>query len=161
MAFRKLTPIEQVCWYCKEPFITTSWSKRYCDKPACVEFKNDDSQWARLERARIRKEMLLADVPVETRLCDWCGKRFDLPPSDVKSRIKFCSRSCRNKANGDAASKLETVTRTGLTHRVCHDCGKPTNDYRCPKCLEKWRTKNHVTSVSDVTIYCRVGRDDS
>ena len=28
--------------------------------------------------------------------------------------------------------------------RVCHDCGKPTSDYRCPKCLRKWRIKHGV-----------------
>ena len=28
--------------------------------------------------------------------------------------------------------------------RVCHDCGKPTSDYRCPKCLHKSRIKHGV-----------------
>lgn len=28
--------------------------------------------------------------------------------------------------------------------RRCHDCGRPTPDYRCPKCLEKWRAKHGV-----------------
>lgn len=29
--------------------------------------------------------------------------------------------------------------------RKCHDCGKPTNDYRCYKCLAKWRIKHGVS----------------
>ena len=28
--------------------------------------------------------------------------------------------------------------------RKCHDCGKPTDDYRCPECRRKWRLKNDV-----------------
>lgn len=29
--------------------------------------------------------------------------------------------------------------------RRCHDCGRPTDDYRCPVCLRKWRQKNGVS----------------
>lgn len=35
--------------------------------------------------------------------------------------------------------------------RKCHDCGKPTPDYRCPACLEKWRLKNGVPMKSVVS----------
>jgi len=28
--------------------------------------------------------------------------------------------------------------------RRCHDCGKPTADYRCAKCRALWRKKHHV-----------------
>lgn len=30
-------------------------------------------------------------------------------------------------------------------NRKCHDCGKKTNDYRCPKCLARWRAKHGVS----------------
>ena len=33
--------------------------------------------------------------------------------------------------------------------RKCHDCGKPTNDYRCPKCWQKIRSR-HGVSVETV-----------
>lgn len=33
--------------------------------------------------------------------------------------------------------------------RKCHDCGKPTNDYRCPKCWARIRGDS-VRSYSDV-----------
>lgn len=29
--------------------------------------------------------------------------------------------------------------------RVCHDCKTPTSNYRCPKCLKKWREKHKVS----------------
>lgn len=32
-----------------------------------------------------------------------------------------------------------------LSRRRCHDCGKPTTDYRCPKCLAKFRARNGVS----------------
>lgn len=33
---------------------------------------------------------------------------------------------------------------TGSGARACHDCGKPTSDYRCRACLEAWRRKHGV-----------------
>lgn len=30
--------------------------------------------------------------------------------------------------------------------RQCHDCGRPTNNYRCPRCLSKWRIKHGVAA---------------
>lgn len=36
-------------------------------------------------------------------------------------------------------------TGTGIKYsRKCHDCGKPTNDYRCEKCRDKWKRKYGV-----------------
>ena len=31
------------------------------------------------------------------------------------------------------------------TKRKCHDCGKPTTNYRCDECLQKWRVKNGLS----------------
>ena len=31
-----------------------------------------------------------------------------------------------------------------INSRRCHDCGRQTSDYRCPKCLAKWRKKHGV-----------------
>ena len=31
-----------------------------------------------------------------------------------------------------------------LYSRKCHDCGKPTNDYRCPKCWQKIRSRDCI-----------------
>jgi len=38
----------------------------------------------------------------------------------------------------------ETPKKKVINGRLCHDCKKPTSDYRCPKCLRKWRIKNGV-----------------
>lgn len=29
-------------------------------------------------------------------------------------------------------------------NRKCHDCGKPTNNYRCKDCLINWKKKNGI-----------------
>lgn len=29
--------------------------------------------------------------------------------------------------------------RGNPVRRRCHDCGRPTSDYRCPKCRQKWK----------------------
>lgn len=33
--------------------------------------------------------------------------------------------------------------------RHCHDCGAPTNDYRCQKCRDLWRRKHCVTNTAE------------
>jgi len=33
----------------------------------------------------------------------------------------------------------------GWAQRRCHDCGKPTTNYRCPKCLSAWRRKHGIS----------------
>lgn len=49
----------------------------------------------------------------------------------------------RRKEAKYAKAKKHDGTRSKYS-RKCHDCGKPTNNYRCPTCLEKWRIKNCV-----------------
>ena len=31
--------------------------------------------------------------------------------------------------------------------RQCHDCGRPTHNYRCPACLRRWRDKHGVSGA--------------
>lgn len=44
----------------------------------------------------------------------------------------------RKKKTNPVEKKVKIYLRT------CHDCGKPTSDYRCADCLSKWRQKNHI-----------------
>lgn len=45
-----------------------------------------------------------------------------------------------------------------LAYRVCHDCGKPSeNQYRCAKCKRKWQEKNFVTSSDDYGMVVSCG----
>jgi len=73
------------------------------------------------------------------RNCVICGKSFI-----TKSYGQTCcSYVCRKKL----AESKENLTPTGmLPKRKCHDCGKPTYNYRCDKCLKKWRERWGVGS---------------
>ena len=49
--------------------------------------------------------------------------------------------------------KEEDAAYVPISRRRCHDCGKPTSDYRCADCLFKWRKKHGVSmNVDDDTF---------
>ena len=91
----------------------------------------------------------------ETRTCRECGREY-VPHSREQH---YCCEWCRNQARrkereAEAEAPQEpkgeyAYSKGGRTSRVCHDCGKPTNDYRCPRCLRKWRRKNDVLGTAD------------
>ena len=70
---------------------------------------------------------------MRTRSCALCGAEFTLPR---KSERKYCSKTCRDKAFA------QQYYRKGSSLRRCHDCGKPTSDYRCKDCWEKYRSND-------------------
>ena len=52
-----------------------------------------------------------------------------------------------------AQVKVESKVKSGLprrpvrwpdSRRACHDCARPTTDYRCASCLNAWREKHDV-----------------
>lgn len=46
--------------------------------------------------------------------------------------------------------------------RTCHDCGCPSNDYRCPACWKKLRAKLDEPAELDETSYSALFfKDDS
>lgn len=71
---------------------------------------------------------------VEYGKCLVCGKEF----VTHRRNRKFCSERCAS------AYRREYSTGQVPFVRVCHDCGTPTNDYRCPACLAKFRAKHKV-----------------
>ena len=63
--------------------------------------------------------------------CAVCGAAF-VPCQ--KSQL-YCSEACRKAFTGRASS---------LSIRKCHDCGKPTTDYRCERCRTLFRNRHGV-----------------
>lgn len=63
--------------------------------------------------------------------CAKCGEVFEVNDNRVRKLCKKCARH--------RPVILHVMTR------LCHDCHKPTTDYRCPKCLAKWQDDNNVT----------------
>lgn len=69
------------------------------------------------------------------RICPCCGKPFEARAKDKQ----FCDKACFY-ASRTGMSRTEWLFEHGqYMRRKCHDCGKPTNDYRCPECWRKIR----------------------
>ena len=72
-----------------------------------------------------------------------CGQTFP-----YRSNRKYCSSRCAAIAGG-------LYGRAELKNgnlRACHDCGKPTPNYRCTKCLGKWRREHGVGVNPDSVV---------
>lgn len=53
--------------------------------------------------------------------------------------------SARGKRNAERSKRLEITRR-------CHDCGRPTPNYRCSGCLRKWRAKHDVSDADIINF---------
>ena len=63
--------------------------------------------------------------------CAVCGTPFEAKTVNAL----YCSKECKNKAFGLRTYETRQIRGT----RKCHDCGKPTDNYRCPSCWRKLR----------------------
>ena len=86
---------------------------------------------------RSREDLLALAFPEEQREpereCVVCGIAFT-PQQHNQTHCPACSRKVAQKNGVYLNSK-----RAGTSQRRCHDCGKPTTDYRCPACWDKLR----------------------
>ena len=67
--------------------------------------------------------------------------------AEVAERIGRSVGACRMRAKslGFTASKSGPQRKHELAgSRRCHDCGRPTNDFRCYRCRIAWREKHGV-----------------
>ncbi|MCX4310287.1 MAG: hypothetical protein OSJ28_08305 [Desulfovibrio sp.] len=83
------------------------------------------------------------------KVCKRCGK-------PIRTEFAFCSL-CRKrlldvekKRQMDDLAEMQ-ATRTAAK-RHCHDCGKPTTNYRCEACWERLRKKHGVPADGDVNV---------
>lgn len=120
------------CAHCGRLFLPKQTAQKYCC-PQCYE---DATAAHRLDKA----------WRTEVRTCVICGANF----TPNTRHQQTCSRRCSlelntiNSGNKKLKPSASSINKqTGLKYsRKCHDCGEPTNDYRCAKCLQKWRDKN-------------------
>lgn len=91
----RTTSVTLVCLNCNESFTVRRYRKddaKFCSMKCMVEFNNVD------------------DVE---RTCEWCNRKFSLPPSTVKSNGgKFCSQECH----------YESIKNQ--VERICENCGE-------------------------------------
>ena len=71
--------------------------------------------------------------------------------------IRLGGRACAEHLGRSLSAVQEKAKRLGVARgcarekplqagmRRCHDCGKPTTNYRCPKCLSVWRRKYGIS----------------
>ena len=79
------------------------------------------------------------------KTCPVCGGQFR---TEVRRR-RFCDRICAS-ASRAGISREAWLLEHGLYHgRRCHDCGEPTNDYRCPACWAKIRGEEDLGLCED------------
>ena len=133
------------CAFCGRSFLPKQAAQKYC----CPKCADDADARNRQAKNPWRNEV---------RTCVICGDKF----TPRTYHQKTCCPKCRDELN-TINSKHKTpatpsdsmINRgTGLAYsRKCHDCGKPTNDYRCPRCLAKWRNKYHVSGNEQLESY--------
>ena len=73
-------------------------------------------------------------VKLEDKICPKCGESFT--PKHFNQI--YCSPQCKEIM--PHCSRPQKKPSSGK--RVCHDCGKPTTNYRCDECWAKLRRRN-------------------
>ncbi len=150
------------CAFCGRSFVLkkNALSQKYCSALCAKD----------AERARDKERRQVKALARERKTCAICGTEFTSP----NPRTLTCSPKCSAKLNQRNNSMKNNVPKknvkdasgnrvfdkiTGLRYnRKCHDCGRPTNDYRCAKCLQKWRNKNKVSGSGEQLESYMVGR---
>ena len=88
----------------------------------------------------------MAQTP-QIRTCPVCSKQF----TAYVWNKRYCSDECYFKAHalglkGNRCGHSPRFTdNLAVKTRKCHDCGRPTNDYRCEYCWCKRRGISHKT----------------
>lgn len=92
---------------------------------------------------------------MEQRICAYCKKSLQMSHT---ARV-YCSDACRARARQARERGEENFVKGAGTHgtqtdmhkkpqvqkRRCHDCGKPTHNYRCAECWRKVRDANGIS----------------
>lgn len=91
--------------------------------------------------------------------CNQCGQEFETSAAwalycpDCREKIHREQRRARQEGKALPRAEVKRVSglppkkpvdvpaRQTLPKRACHDCGRPTTDYRCAACWEKLRRK--------------------
>lgn len=127
----------KTCDFCGHEFVALSAKGRYCSQ----ECRDKVHLQRKFER---RKK----EHPELVRVCPCCGKEFLCS----ETFPVYCSHVCKRKMEPPKpqAKRLSSKTTGYLApKRKCHDCKRPTDNYRCPECWEKYRAK-HAGDCVDI-----------
>lgn len=85
---------------------------------------------------------------MDKRICVHCGGEI---AATRQGNAVYCSKKCcraekskREKERRGVATPKKLAVNFGKP-RTCHDCGKPTANYRCPECWKKLRAGMGIT----------------
>ena len=89
-----------------------------------------------------------------TKYCTACR---ELSPS-VRARLRRERRAGKDVFAANYAGKCGELPAegSGTASCACHDCGRPTTDYRCPACRAAFRKRHKVspeTSCPEAWLY--------
>ena len=68
------------------------------------------------------------------------------PLLDIAKAVGRSRSACFHRA---AFLGIKAPQKPEHAGRRCHDCGRPTSDYRCPACRAKWKRKWNVQPNAD------------
>ena len=100
------------------------------------------------------------------RKCAVCGKTYLVTrPGQLVCADELCQQVVLREAQAIRAlaggrkgktlpvrdeRKLALAEKRSQKLRKCHDCGRPTVDFRCPSCRTAWRVKNGLAPMRSV-----------
>ena len=117
----------KICAFCGKEFVALSAKGKYCS----LECNNKAFLKRQFER---RKK----EHPEDVLVCPCCGKEF----FRSKANPVYCSYVCKRKMEPPKPQPKRLSSKTTgylAPKRKCHDCKRPTDNYRCPECWEKYR----------------------
>lgn len=123
-------PFHRVCDFCGKEFVANFARAKYCS------LECNTKAYYKRQFERRKKEH-----PELVRVCPCCGKEF----FRSKANPVYCSYVCKRKMEPPKpqSKRLSSKTTGYLApKRKCHDCKRPTDNYRCPECWEKYRAKH-------------------
>lgn len=128
---------QSYCKICSTQFTIKQVGQVFCS-PACREENT--------KRKKKKGNSLIAAT------CKYCGGRFDteLPYQ------KYCKPVCQQLDHKKEFNNTRFWRGGGDVEcsRKCHDCGEPTNDFRCKACWDKLGRENDTLEVEDFN--CRI-----
>ena len=119
------------------------WKKK-C--PVCgAEFETGLRYTKYCPEHRNAKRAGMGGCPLTPGVCEQCGKPFY-----GHGNARFCCAACRRRHDRAKSEERKLLSKPGaVAMRACHDCGRPTTDYRCQDCQKAFRQRYCVTSTVD------------
>lgn len=136
------------CEYCDKEFIPLNAGQLYCSQECREEREaacKRQAQCADIDWLNFKYESLL-EKSKNTHNEDQELLRHDY--NELKPKMK--GKDLKAEKSGQFDDGEDDEAAKGK--RKCHDCGKPTYNYRCTPCTAKWKRKHAVSASEDFEV---------